>query len=118
AFLAFLGGSTLLARAEQRFGPPAPQLSSLQALRLGLELGWRAEALRPLDPAAAPVRFTIAAGEPTGQLVARLQAEGLIRDAALFSSYLVYSGRDTQLQSGSFELSAAMSGDALAAALL
>lgn len=118
AFLAFLGGSTLLARAEQRFGPASAQLSTLQQVRLGLDLGWRAEALRPVDPGAAPQRFTIAPGEPTGQLVARLHAEGLLREADLFSNYLVYSGRDTQLQAGTFELSAAMSGVELATALL
>lgn len=118
AFLAFLGGSTLVARAEQHFGPPSAQLGPLQALRLGVELGWRAEALRPVNPAATPQEFTITAGEPTGTLVARLQTAGMIRDAGLFSNYLVYSGRDTQLQSGRFELSAAMSGVELATALL
>jgi len=119
AFLAFLGGSTLLARAEDAFGPPSPQLNAFQRVRIGLELGWRAEALRrPVDPAAAPVRFTIPQGEATSQIVSRLWQDDLIHEGHLFSNYLFYTGKDTQLQAGTFQLSAAMSSVEIAEALL
>ena len=71
-----------------------------------------------MAPNASPQNFSIALNEPTGAIVGRLQAAGLLRDAALFSDYLVYTGLDTQLQAGDFELSAAMSAPELAAALL
>lgn len=119
AFVGFFAANGLLARAEAAFGPPAAGLSQTQRLRLGLELGWRAEALlRPLNAAGEPLRFDIALGEPTGQLVRRLQDAGLVREAGLFSSYLVYAGLDTQLQAGRYQLSPAMNAVELAAALL
>lgn len=119
AFLAFLGGSTLLARAEDLFGPPSPSLTTFQRVRIGMELGWRAEALRrPVDPAAAPVAFTIPQGEATSQIVSRLWHDDLIHEGQLFSNYLFYTGKDTQLQAGTFQLSAAMSSVELADALL
>ncbi len=118
-FVGFFAFNGLIARAENHFGPPAPGLSGLQRTRLGLELGWRAEALlRPVDPAAQPLRFDIALGEPTARLVDRLQEAGLVREAGLFSGYLVYTGLDTQLQAGSYQLSPAMNAVELAAALL
>lgn len=119
AFLAFIGGSSLLARAEDAFGPPAPGLSAFQRTRIGLELGWRAEELlQPADPSATPVTFEIAIGEPTHQIVSRLWFSELVAEGNLFSNYLIYTGRDTQIQAGRFELSAAMSPVEIAAALL
>lgn len=119
AIVAFIAGSSLVARAEDAFGPPADTLGGVQAARLGLQLGWQAEALlRPVDAGAAPQTFSIPLDEATASIVSRLQSAGLLRDAALFSDYLVYRGLDTQLQAGEFELSAAMSAPELAAALL
>lgn len=119
AFVVFIGANALVARAEEAFGPPAPALNSFQRWRLGLELGFRADTLlRPADPAAPPVRFDIAFGEPTSQITARLWDSGLVREGQLFSNYLFYTGLDTQLQAGSYELSAAMSPVELAQALL
>ncbi|MBX3046632.1 MAG: endolytic transglycosylase MltG [Anaerolineales bacterium] len=119
AFLAFLGGSTLLARAESLFGPPSPALNAFQRVRIGMELGWRAEALRrPVDPAAVPAPFIIPQGEATRQIVSHLWEDNLIHEGQLFSNYLFYTGKDTQLQAGTFQLSAAMSAVEIAEALL
>lgn len=119
AFVAFIAGSAILARAEDAFGPPAPGLNAFQRLRLGLELGFRANALlRPVDEGAGPVRFDIGLNEPTAQIVGRLEAAGLIRETGLFSSYLVYTGVDTQLQAGSYQLSPAMNAVELTQSLL
>jgi UPF0755 protein len=118
-FVAFFGASTLIARAEESFGPPAPHLPAPLRIRLGIELGWRADALlRPVDTAAEPLAFAIGLNEPTGEILTRLQGARLIRDANLFSSYLVYSGLDTQLQAGSYQLSAMMNSPQIAEALL
>lgn len=118
-FLGFIFVTSMTTRAEGVFGPPAEHLGGLQRLQLGVTLGWRAEALRrPVDPGAGSLDFTIELGEPTGSIISRLHAIGLIRDGGLFRDYLVYSGLDTQLQAGEFELSAAMSGPEIARALL
>lgn len=119
AFVAFIGGSAMLARAEDAFGPPSPALNTFQRVRIGLELGFRADALlRPANPDASPVRFDIGLDEPTSQIVSRLWSADLIREGNLFANYLIYTGQDTQLQAGSYQLSAAMSSVELAAALL
>jgi UPF0755 protein len=119
AFAAFIAASSLIARAANSFGPPSPALGAFQRARLGIELGWRADALlRPVDPAAETINFDIGLDEPTGDIVARMQAAGLIPEANLFSDYLVYTGLDTQLQAGDFVLSPSMNAPQIAAALL
>lgn len=118
-FVAFIGATSLIARAEDAFGPPSPALSAFQQARIGIELGLRAEELlQPSDPSAAPVEFEIGLGEATNAIVSRLWLADLVAEGNLFSNYLLYTGRDTQLQAGSFELSAAMSPVEIAAALL
>lgn len=119
AFVGFFAANALVARAEDAFGPPSPNLNTFQRWRIGIELGLRSDVLlSPADPAAAPVRFEIPQGEPTSQIVSRLWTAGLIREGQLFSNYLFYTGLDTQLLNGSYELSAAMNAVDLAAALL
>lgn len=119
AFVAFIVGSALLTRAETAFGRPSPHLSAFQRLRLGLELGFRADALlRPVNEGSGPMRFDIGFDEPTWQIVNRLQVAGLIRDSALFSNYLIYTGLDTQLLAGHYLLSPSMNAADLASALL
>lgn len=118
AFVAFIGGSAMLARAEDAFGPPSPELSTLQRLRLGIELGFRADAMQPVDKNGGTVRFEIRLDEPTAQIVSQMQFAGLIRETGLFSSYLTYAGIDTKLQAGTYQLSPSMNGVELATALL
>lgn len=119
AFVAFIGGSAMLSRAEAVFGAPSPNLGTFQLLRLGIELGFRADALlHPVDENGRPVRFSIGLNEPTSQIVGHLQEAGLIREANLFSIYLIYTGRDTRLLAGDYQLSPAMNAVELTAALL
>ena len=119
AFVAFIGGSAMLSRAEASFGPPSPALGTLQRLRLGIELGFRADALlHPTDEGGGQVRFQVELGEPTAQIVNQLRDAGLIRETGLFNSYLTYTGLDTQLQAGTYMLSHTMNAVELAAAFL
>ena len=119
AFVAFFAFNGLMARAEEAFGPPAAGLGGFQRWRLGFELGLRAdELLQPADPAAAPLRFDIGLDEPASRIVSRLWSADLVREGSLFENYLIYTGLDTQLQAGSYQLSAAMSAVQLAQALL
>jgi UPF0755 protein len=88
-------------------------------MQLRLGLGWRSEALlRPIDAIGGSQPFSISIDESTVSILSRLQSDGLIRDANLFGDYLVYSGLDTQLQAGEFELSQSMNAIELANALL
>lgn len=108
-----------MARAENAFGPPSPNVGPLARIQLGIELGWRADALlRPIDPNSLPVDFDIGLDEPTSQIVRRMQEAGLVREAGLFSDYLVYTGLDTQLLAGNYSLSPAMNAVQIATALL
>ena len=53
--------------------------------------------------------FTIEIGESVNSVANHLQSVGLIRDAEAFRSYLIYSGLDTSMQAGEYQLSTAMS---------
>ncbi len=119
AFVAFIGWSSLLSRAEETFGPPAASLNTFQRIRFGMELGFRTDALlRPVDKSAKPVQFDIGLSEPTNEIVSRLWTSNLIREGQLFSNYLFYTGLDTQLQAGSYQISAAMNAVEIAQAFL
>jgi UPF0755 protein len=74
--------------------------------------------MTPTDPTGMETAFTIDQGESVSMVCLRLEQEGLIDDAELFRTYLVYSGLDRQLQSGEYRLNAGMSPLAIAADLL
>lgn len=117
--LAFMVSTSLRARAEQTFGPPADSLNPIQNWQLSLSLAWRAEALlRPVNESGDVQVFNIELDEATDSILNRLQSEGLIREAEFFGDYLVYSGLDRQLQAGEFELSPAMTAVEIAQTLL
>jgi UPF0755 protein len=63
----------------------------------------------PLNSTGTEQSFPIDVGESVNSIAARLQQAGLIRDAAAFRAYLIYSGLDTSIQAGSYQLSPAMS---------
>ena len=97
-------------RAARMYGPPAPWLSLSQRVQYSALLLWYNGLLtEPLDVNGAEQSFTIEIGEPVGSLSNRLQSVGLIRDAESFRSYLIYSGLDTSIQAGTYQLSTAMS---------
>lgn len=104
--------------AEQTFGPPAPGLSLPQRVYLGARLLLNEPALtRPVDPQGSSRPFRVTLGEPTGELIQRLQAEGFIGDSESFRLFLQYSGLDTTLQAGDYELGPAMTPVQIARAL-
>lgn len=119
SILSFIIGNSLIARAEQAFGPPASDLNPVQRGQLSLVLGWRSQALLlPVNDLGGAQAFSIELDESTDNILNRLQSEGLIHEADLFGDYLVYSGLDRQLQAGDFELSPAMNAVEIAGALL
>jgi len=62
-----------------------------------------------MNPSGGEQPFPIDIGESVNSIATRLQQAGLLRDAASFRDYLVYSGLDTSIQAGSYQLSPAMS---------
>ena len=97
-------------RATRLYGPPAAWLSLPQRVQYSALLLWYDGLLtQPLDPNGAEQSFTIEIGESVDSVANHLQAVGLIRDADSFRTYLIYSGLDTSIQAGEYQLSTAMS---------
>lgn len=100
----------LPARAARTYGVPAPWLSLPQRVQYSAMLLWYNGLLtQPLDPSGAEQTFTIEIGESVDSVANHLESKGLIRDAASFRTYLIYSGLDTSIQAGEYQLSTAMS---------
>lgn len=97
-------------RAARLYGSPAPSLSLPQRVQYSALLLWYDGRLtQPLDVNGAQQTFTIGIGESVDSVASHLEAVGLIRDGEAFRSYLIYSGLDTSIQAGDYELSTAMS---------
>ncbi len=97
-------------RAARIYGPPAPSLSLPQRVQYSALLLWYDGLLtQPLDLSGTEQPFTIEVGESADSVASHLEGVGLIRNAESFRSYLIYSGLDTSIQAGQYQLSTAMS---------
>jgi UPF0755 protein len=97
-------------RAARIYGAPAPSLSLVERIQYSAFLLWYDGLLtQPLDPSGAEQTFTIEVGESVDSVASHLQGVGLIPEAEAFRTYLVYSGLDTTIQAGDYQLSTAMS---------
>lgn len=98
------------ARAARIYGRPAPSLSLPQRVQYSALLLWYDGLLtEPLDVSGQEQPFTIDIGESVDSVSNHLQSVGLLRDAESFRAYLIYSGLDTSIQAGEYQLSTAMS---------
>lgn len=92
--------------------------SSIEDLFISFYLDTRqAELATPAGDDPASVVFTIEPGESVTQIAARLQTEGLVRDAQLFRMYLRYSKLDSGVEAGQFTLKRTMTIPQVAQAL-
>ncbi len=97
-------------QALQTFGVPASSLGTLQEWSYSLQLAINSDRLtRPVDASGTETEFTIRLGETAGSIAAHLSENGLIPDADIFRTYLIYSGLDTRIQAGKYKLSPRMS---------
>ena len=104
--------------AERTYGPPAAYLSAGQRWRYAAQMLWYDGLLTsPADPYGVEQDFVISPGEPVGSVADRLEAVGLIRDAAAFRAFLIYAGLDLSIQAGDYRLSPALSAMQVAGAL-
>lgn len=104
--------------AESALGPRSERLNSLQSFHYSaLMLWYDGLVTTPVDSTAGPMPFKIEQGDDATIVAAHLEQQGIIRSADAFIAYLVYSGLDTGLQAGEFQLSPAMPPPQIAQAL-
>jgi UPF0755 protein len=104
--------------AEIKFGPPSPYLSRTQLVLYSARLMAAQDALlAPENPQGFPRPFIVDLGEPVNSIVGRLEGEDFIPSADAFRTYLIYSGKDTAIQAGRYQLSPASTPLEIAAAL-
>jgi len=117
--LVFLSFNYILpARARQSFGAPSPNLDRLDTIYLSTMLVLQEDdLLLPANSQGSPVPFHVELGEPASQAIERLSIAGLIRNSGVFRDYLQYSGLDTTLQAGDYQLSPAMNAVQIAQAM-
>jgi UPF0755 protein len=105
-------------QAAQIFGPPSPSLSTadrfIYPVRLFMEQN---DLLIPVDALGKEETFKIEMGESVPTVANRLQDGGIIRSSSAFRHYLIYSGLDTGVQAGEYQLSPALNAIQIARAL-
>lgn len=103
----FLG---IPAIANRQYGPPNPDLNEIERIEYSFRILWYGGLLtQPLDPDGVEQSFSIEAGEGVPSIANRLEKMGLIRNAAAFRTFLIYTGLDTSVQAGEYQLSPAWS---------
>jgi len=96
--------------AARSYGEPAAGLSPLQVIQYSANLLWDDGLLtRPINTGGSEQTFTIRQNEPVSSIADNLQGEGLISDAFILRDYLIYTGLDSTIQAGKYQLSPAMS---------
>lgn len=104
--------------AASALGPASERLNTLQIFHYSALMVWYDGLVtNPVVSSAGSVPFKIGTGDDAATVAARLEQAGLIRSAEAFTAYLVYSGLDTGLQAGEFQLSPAMPPPQIAQAL-
>ena len=97
-------------RATRTYGRPASWLTLPQRIQYSALLLWYDGLMtRPLDISGPKQSFTVELDESVDSVANHLESVGLIRDAGAFRAYLIYSGLDTSIQAGDYQLSTAMS---------
>lgn len=92
--------------------------ASLEQRLIGLYLALNRDEIRqPASSDDSSVVFVVEPGETAVTIAQRLQAEGLITDAALFRRLLVYRGADQSLAAGTYQLRPNMTMDEIIVAL-
>jgi len=102
------GAVSIPRQARDAFGAPAPQLGPAQTFSYAARLLlYQNDLTTPKDSAGASQPFTVNSGEAIDSITFRLENNGLIRNGEALRAYLIYSGLDTGVQAGNYELSPA-----------
>lgn len=118
--LAFYIATTLLPSAAlSDFGEPQPGLPTFKHMQLSATMLLnRDRLLTPMQLGTEEISFTVNPGENAASVAQKLWQTGLIYDAELFTTYLVYKGYDTGIQQGKFTFSPGMNALDMAEVLL
>ncbi|MBX7212536.1 MAG: endolytic transglycosylase MltG [Thermoflexales bacterium] len=113
-----LAGGTLMQRMRTASSGSA-SLTSFDKTLVGayIDLLRGNDVKRPFSNDPTPQNFTIQPGESVQSVSARLQKQGLVRDAELFRLYVRMNGLDAGINAGSFTLRPTMSIEEIAVAL-
>lgn len=114
--LSILAGLVLLvtvviipALAWNSFGAPSPGLNPFQQVTYGINLVMhKSDLTQPRDPNGMEQVFVIQPGESVTSIADHLEMAGLIQSANTFRSYLIWTGQDTTIQTGTYRLSPAL----------
>ena len=105
-------------RAVSIFGPPRSGLSFSDRFYLSTLLILNEDQLTyPYNPYSTPLDFEVGLGQPAASIISSLDDYGLISDVDSFRAYLQYSGLDTSIQAGEYQLSASMTAIQIAQAM-
>lgn len=103
---------------ESQYGPPSPHLGLVQRINLEWQLlSAKDDLLLAVDSQGGEKKFSIRIGESANSVAERLQEAGLVRSANSFRAFLVYTGLDTGIQAGNYQLSSRMPALEIAKAL-
>lgn len=110
-FVVILGGIYHInSVVGDEFGSPDKNLNISQRILYPLELFLHRDALySQINVSTDEQMFTISPGESVSMICIRLEQSGLIKDAEILRTYLVYTGLDRQLQSGEFKINSGLS---------
>lgn len=109
--IGILGIVWLPGQLEADFGKPDSRLNIFQRINYSLALYRHGDSLLSAPFAATEERkFTIKMSESVSSICARLESEGFVESGSLTCTYLIYSGLDRQIQSGTFTLPAHLNG--------
>ncbi len=97
--------------ASVKFGIPSANLSIFEKVKYSTNLYFSGDKLfTPANPGGTEeIIFEIEEGEPVTSIARRLLELGLTPNVQLFQDLLVYSGLDTEIQTGAFKLDRGMS---------
>jgi len=105
-------------QAEISFGPPSRKLDYLKRTELSIRLLLESKTLlQSASDDGSVQEFQIKSAESTFSITNRLEEVGLITSADAMRDFLVYSGLDTTLQAGKFNLNRRMTPVEIATAL-
>jgi UPF0755 protein len=91
--------------AQDKFGPPASSLSYYQKLKYSTQLLiYQDDLLLPVSESGSSIPLRIEMGESIRSISLHLYSSGIIRSADMFTAFLIYSGLDSSVQAGDYEL--------------
>ncbi|MEN8173429.1 MAG: endolytic transglycosylase MltG [Chloroflexota bacterium] len=105
-------------QAAKIFGQPSDELSAPAKVYFSIIMLGSSDSLtQPVNALGVDTPFEVVLGESPTEVSKRLEARGLISNAAAFRAYLIYTGIDTLIQAGEYDLNSSISPLEIAAIL-